>query len=344
MRQRFLLHVSFAYGIPVCKPLEAEILKRGGEVRWFAEEADARRVLSEHCGFLHSAEDVMNYQPDFVLCAANTVPYFFPGIKVQLFHGFSVYKRSEKKGHFKLRGLFDLYCTQGPSTTLKFKELAQQKKYFSVMETGWSKVDPLFPVPRNNTDKPTVFLASTFTESMSLAHNSEVFKEIQRLILTKKWHWLINLHPKMDKEVVAKFKALRGDFEYIDFITDIKILHRADVMLCDTSSIIAEFILQHKPVVTFRNRKPDAHLLNVTEASQIEQALEKALTLPPDLMDSIDNFIKITHPYTDGKSSERVIDACLYFKEHQTELVSGRKPHNLIRKWQSRKRWGYFKF
>lgn len=341
--QRFLLHVSFAYGIPVCKPLENEILKRGSEVRWFAEETDSQTLLSEHPRLLRSAQAVMDYRPDFVLCASNTVPYFFPGIKVQLFHGFSVDKRSEKKGHFRLRGLFDLYCTRGPFSTLKFKALSRQKKYFSVMETGWSKLDPLFPVPKIKKTKPVVFLASTFTRELSLAHQPLVVEEIQRMILSGKWHWMINLHPKMDKEVVAKFKSLQGDYEYIDFITDIKILHQADVMLCDTSSIATEFILQRKPVVTFRNRKPGEHLLNVTEPSQMEKALDKALTLPTELITSIDDFIKVTHPYADGKSSQRVIDACLYFKEHQSELVMGSKPLNLVRKWQSRKRLGYFR-
>lgn len=341
---RFLLHVSYAYGIPVCLPIEEELIKRGYEVKWFAEEEDAAQLLSLKNNLLSRAQEVMQYQPDFVLCASNTVPYFFPGIKVQLFHGFSVNKRSEKKGHFRLRGLFDLYCTQGPSTTVHFKELARKHQYFAVMETGWPKVDPLFPVVDTTNPKPVVFLASTFTQSLSLAHDAELFAELQRLILTDKYHWIINLHPKMDASIVRKFKGLKGDFEYLDYLTDLKWLQKADVMVCDTSSITTEFILQNKPVVTYKNRKPGPHLVNITNPDDLETALQKALSRPAELIEAIQDFIHITHPYTDGKSSARVVEACLYFKEHQQELVSGKKPLNLIRKWQSHRKFKYYGF
>ena len=39
-------------------------------------------------------DEVMVFNPDVVLVTSNVVPDFFPGIKVQVFHGFSVGKRS----------------------------------------------------------------------------------------------------------------------------------------------------------------------------------------------------------------------------------------------------------
>ena len=37
-----------------------------------------------------------------------------------------------------------LYCTHCQASTKRFKQLAQKYKYFSVKETGWPKLDPLF--------------------------------------------------------------------------------------------------------------------------------------------------------------------------------------------------------
>src|SRR6185312_9564967 len=108
----YLLFATELYALPVLRPLGAAIRAAGGDAAWFA--------------------------------ASNWVPQFFPGAKVQVFHGFSVDKRSPERGHFRIRGLFDLYCTQGPATTQPFEELARQHGHFAVAETGWPKLDPLF--------------------------------------------------------------------------------------------------------------------------------------------------------------------------------------------------------
>ena len=55
----------------------------------------------------------------------------------------------------------------------------------------------------------------------------------------------------------------------------IPLLQAADVMLCDTSSILLMFLLLRRPVVTFNNQAPAAHLLNVTDATQVEAAIDR---------------------------------------------------------------------
>ena len=121
--KRFLIYISQAYGIPIGLPLQEEIEKRGFEVKWFCDEDGTKEKFLDTERLLKSIESVLAYEPDVVLVATNEVPDFFPGLKVQVFHGFSVGKRSEAKGHFNIRGFFDLYCTQGPSTTIPFEEL-----------------------------------------------------------------------------------------------------------------------------------------------------------------------------------------------------------------------------
>ena len=128
--KRFLIHISQGYSIPIGKPLQKEIRKRGFEVKWFSESENAKKYITEEEELLETVQDVIDYNPQIVLVATNSVPLFFPGIKVQIFHGFSVNKRSDEKGHFRIRGFFDLYCTQGPSTTGPFNELKKKHGYF----------------------------------------------------------------------------------------------------------------------------------------------------------------------------------------------------------------------
>jgi len=341
--KRFLIYISQAYGIPIGIPLQKEIEKRGYEVKWFCDEPGIGSTFDLGEVSFISVDDVMNYDPDVILATSNVVPGFFPGIKVQVFHGFSVGKRSEAKGHFNIRGFFDLYCTQGPTTTAPFLLLQKKHKYFKVVETGWPKVDPLFPLDTKiSKSVPTIMISSTFTTRLSLAKNQEVVAEIEKLSKSGKWRFIAVLHPKMEKEVVTRFKSFENDhFSFYDTTDLVPLYTQADVMLSDTTSAITEFILQKKPVVTINNNKPANYMINITQADEIEKALEYALSRPAEIMGNIDRFVKETHPYNDGRSSERVIDACLDFLEHDTVK---RKPLNLIRRYKIRQKIKHLKF
>jgi len=340
--KKFLIYISQPYSIPIGKPLQNEIEKRGFVAKWFCDEETTKQHFTSSEPLLDSVEDVLKFKPDVVLVATNVVPHFFPGIKVQVFHGFSVGKRSEAKGHFNIRGFFDLYCTQGRTTTQPFKELQKKHRHFEVVETGWSKVDPLFPLEeRSKNSNPAIMISSTFTTRLSLAKNPSVVKEIERLSKLGKWNFVAVLHPKMEKEVVEKFKALQNEnFIFYDTTELIPLFKQADVMLSDTTSAITEFVLQKKPVVTINNNQPAPYMINIHTANEIEKALEYALSKPPEIMKELDTFIEATHPYGDGKSSKRVIDACLDFLEHKKVK---KKPLNLIRKYKIRKKLKYFK-
>jgi len=339
--KHFLIYISQPYSIPIGLPLQREIEKRGFEVKWFCDEPETKEAFIDKNRLLLSVEAVIAYHPDVVLVATNEVADFFSGIKVQIFHGFSVGKRSDAKGHFNIRGFFDLYCTQGPSTTKPFQVLAEKHHYFEVLETGWSKMDPLFPLVEKVSQLPTVMISSTFTRKLSLAHNEEVVKEIERISSLGKWRFIVVLHPKMDKDIIEKFKAMQHDFFTFYNTTDlIPLFKQADIMLSDTTSAITEFVLQKKAVVTINNNQAAPHLINIGSAGEIEEALEYAFTKPREVMENIETFINATHPYSDGNSSARVIDACLDFLEHGKIKV---KPFNLIRRYKIRKKLKYFK-
>lgn len=343
MKYRFLIHISYAYGISIGRPLARELERQGHQYRWFTDVKTTAASLSENDAVLHHPRDVINYEPHIVLSASNTVPDFFPGLKVQLFHGFSIHKRDAAKGHFRTRGLFDLYCTHGPSTTEPFQKLAQQHRHFDVRETGWSKVDPLFPLSPSVQHEPAcILVSSTFTPRLSLAHNSQIVDELYRLTRNDRFRWLLIAHPLMDPSATERLKALQKANVTFHDTTDLTpILQQADIMVSDTTSVIPEFLLQKKPVVSFKNTKPGEHLINISQASELEQAIETALAPSDDLLMHIDRYLADIHPYADGHSSQRVIDTCIdYLHSDKSHLRP--KPFNLFRKLKIRKSLGYW--
>lgn len=344
MHYKFLIYISYSYAIPIGAPLEDEILKRGYSVKWFADQPDGKIGVLKKLNVLKNIEDIYAYEPHIILTATDSVPDFFYALKVQVFHGFHAEKRPTKNNsfaHFRLRGFFDLYCTQGPNTTEKFQELANKHKYFEVVETGWSKVDSLFPLEKKEISN-TIMIASTFTERLSLAYNEDVFNEVKRLSTNGKFNFIMVLHPKLPEHIIKKWNTLNGDnFTFHNTTNLIPLFKKADVMFADTTSAIQEFLVQRKPVVTFNHTFNHNYLIDIQNANQIENALNEALTYPKALLNHINHYLEKLHPYTDGKSSKRIIDAsitCLH--KDKSELKS--KPLNLVRKYKIRKKLNYF--
>jgi hypothetical protein len=251
---RYLLYASQVYALAVLRPLEQVIRRRGGRAAWFFDGPGARYLRPDESR-LRTVAEVREFDPVAVFVPGNSVPDFFPGIKVEVFHGFSVGKRSERRGHFRIRGLFDLYCTQGRTTTPQFRDLAVRHGHFHVVETGWPKTDPLFRSPPGALDswrtdwpvaRPLILFASTFTRSLSAA--PRLLGTIRDLADRGAWNWLVTLHPKMPPDIVRGYRTLEGPrLRYAEADDVVPLLRAADVMVSDTSSVVYEFLLQHKP-------------------------------------------------------------------------------------------------
>jgi len=345
---RYLLYCSHVYAFPILRPLQKSIEARGGQAAWFFDRRlSETKYLFPHENLIKSVKAVKRYQPDAVFVPGNVVPDFFPGIKVQLFHGLAN-DFTGKKGHFRIRGFFDLYCTRGKKETGIFTHLAKKHRHFEVVETGWPKLDPLFSENCHEKlrrtlgiTKPIVLYASTFSPSLTSA--PVLSKTIENLSKKGRWHWFVMLHPKMPAKVVSAYRALEGpNLSFFDNSQDvISLLKSADVMLCDTSSIALEFMMLDKPVVTFRTKIPGPHLLNVRTTDEIEPAIEKAILKPAQLIDNIRIYMDRLHPHRKGRTSENVLAATdRLIRKGVAHL--GPKPLNLWRKWQIRKQLGYY--
>lgn len=354
--RRYLFFINHLYAYSILRPLQAEIRNRGDEVAWFlqGEGVDSRYLLDDEKQ-LHTVDEVKAYNPLAIYVPGNWVPDFFPGVKVEIFHGLAN-DETGKKGHYRIRSLFDLYCTHAPEVTQKFEQLALEYGTFKVVETGWPKLDPLFnpELARSgpydhfretiDANKPVVFYASTFSPSLTSA--PYLIETIKKLSATPEFHWLVTLHPKTPADIVEQYRAMAGkNFTFVESHHEvIPLMKAADVMLCDTSSIALEYLLLNKPLVTFNTKVPGPHLINVTDEADIADALRRALKCPAEQMEAAREYINRLHAYNDGMSSRRVLEATDEFIEKKAAASLKPRPLNLWRKLQMRKRMSYYRW
>jgi hypothetical protein len=251
---KLLFYVEQDYAFAILRPLQAEALKRGNVVRWLIVGDASAELLGVNEDSCLSVAEAVRFAPDAIVAPGDRVPSFIPGLKVQVFHGLNEDKRGNT---YPERGLFDLFCTEGPGRTGMLAPIAKEKGYFKVIETGWVKLDAILSGASSATsnERPGILYASTFTPRLSGAE--ALHQEIERLAQSARWHWMVTLHPKSDPLTIAKYQALQNDnlsFHRTDEV--VGLLHQADVMVSDNSSILQEFLVLGKPVVTFKNRDP----------------------------------------------------------------------------------------
>jgi CDP-glycerol glycerophosphotransferase (TagB/SpsB family) len=338
--QRYVLYGSERYALAILRPVQAAIRARGGEAAWFFDGPGAEELQPDE-RLLRTTAEVRKFSAIANITSSNAVPHFFPGVKVEVFHGFD----AGKPRHIYIRGFFDIYCTTGPRDTQAFAAKARELGHFAVRETGWPKLDPFLrehgshePPPVR--DQPVVLYHSTFSPSWSAA--TELYENIRGLSQSGEWKWLVTLHPKTQPETVARYRALESEhlhFSDADNILDL--FPQVDMMISDTSSALNEFLLTYKPVVTFRNRRPGPQLIDIDAAEKLRPAILQALSRPPELMRAIREYADSIHPQRDGHSSERVLSTIDEFV-----AAGGRnpkpKPRNWWRKLKLRKRIGYW--
>ena len=223
MAKHYLLYGSERYALAILRPVQEAIRARGGEAAWFFDGPGAEDLHPDE-KLLTTTEEVRRWNAIAVITGSNAVPHFFPGVKVETFHGFD----AGKPRHIYIRGFFDLYCTTGPRDTAQFKAIADKVGHFSVVETGWPKIDPFMQEIAGDVppvrQPPVILYHSTFSPSWSAA--PVLYDEIARLSRTGEWRWIVTFHPKMDPEMVAKYRALEGP--YLRFARNMALLPGGD--------------------------------------------------------------------------------------------------------------------
>lgn len=341
--KRYLLFASHSYAFAILRPIAQEIARRGDEAAWWIEYScpDLREEGERRLNNLH---EVKAFAPIAVIAPGNWVYPFFPGVKVEVFHGYPMRKRIEAiDDHFTLRGWWDIYCTQGPSSTPYFKELAEREGYFKIYETGWCKADTFFAAHTQapQRERPCILYAPTFSKGISSVW--EMAPVIDRLAEEENWDWLITFHPLLleDQSLVREYEVLANRHANVQFARinkGVETFLQTDAMLCDSSSLIVEYLMMRKPVVTLRNTHPGPYLIDMQTTDEIREALHQALRRPKALMEAIESYTAEHEAHRDGKNAARVLDAIDDFiTNYQGHLR--RKPLNLWRKAQMAMRY-----
>ncbi|MCE2594006.1 MULTISPECIES: CDP-glycerol glycerophosphotransferase family protein [Motilimonas] len=336
---RFLFYIEQNYSFAILRPLQQVAKAEGNEVAWLlvGDEVSPTFLADDEVALVDVAAAV-NYQADAVFVPGDRVPAFIPGLKVQVFHGLNESKRGNV---YPERGLFDLYCTEGHERSATLQAQANKRGYFQVQETGWLKLDSLFNYQCEQTwPRPQILFASTFSPTLSCAE--AVYEQIKLLSQSDQWHWLITLHPKMDHTTVAKYRALENaNLSFFENDQVIPLQHRADLMVCDNSSVFQEFLLLNKPVVTVNNRDPQACFINITEPEKLADAIELGLNPSHELLAAIAQYGPSVTPYLDGQSAPRVLKVVSDILQRGWQ---DKKPKNVYRNFQMRQKLNYWKW
>lgn len=303
------------YAFGILKPLHDELISRNHPVIWFIPEdiLDKFPYKNESI-YTSNIQEVSDFENDVIIVPGNEVPHYLRGFKVQIFHGLA----GEKKGHFRIRKYFDLYLTQGPYFTNRFKNLAKKFKDFDVIETGWPKLDLLFQHKQSYSDekqnllkkhnaKRIVLYAPTFSPSLTsaIALQNEIFELADNDTLL-----LIKFHDLMDKKVMSDYKTICEKTANAKIISDnniTKYLILSDIMISDTSSVVYEFLLLDKPVITFNSNSENIKWKDISDSKELQSSIKDIIEFDKNKTDRkwiIDNY----HPYTDGLSSKRIIE------------------------------------
>ena len=333
---RLLFYIAKQYSVPIILPLTRYCQSQNIEYALLISQK-VNDILPDEWKtdkIFFNRKSATSFSPDFVLCPGNFVDFRLPGFKVQLFHGLGV----EKESHYKIRHFFDIYCTSGPFVSKRFKKLQDKYKYFLIEETGWPKIDYIlnynhtglknkFGIPG---DKKIILYAPTFSQKMESA--TDLIPNLKNTIKDDEF-WILKFHELMDQNIVDQIDEIDSNNIKIINTHDVTpLLHLADVMISDTSSVIYEFMVLDKPVVTYKTKSREAKAINITEPGELRSAIDR--TFSESCTERNQKQLSEINPYLDGKISENLINRLKEINNNPDIFTKHKKPLNLYRKMQ----------
>jgi hypothetical protein len=259
--------------------------------------------------------------PDVVIMARHAL-YKYPHVgivRICLEHGPYIFKNFIAA---KKYNLFDLYFF----TSKKLLKKARKTGIVSGEYAGYPKLDnalngSITPAQIEelksglnlDTNKSTILFSATWDKSGMSAINKWHHSLDQ---LVDSYNILVTLHPFMSKFYVESVKATPGVI-FIEELDMVPYLMLSDVLVSDTSSIIAEFCALDKPIITFsvgeaprltnHIRKIIKKLsIQISEFHELPDVINKVLiddTKSKDRMKANKKFFTTL----DGKATERAV-------------------------------------
>ena len=140
---KIVLFCEQKYAINILQPLEVEANKKGGHsVIWYVQPKNISDFpLKDEVKWTNNIQEIYDFSPDAIFVPCNIVPYYLPGVKIQIFHGYA----AEKKDHWVIRRYFDTY-------TRILKLLKQD----GLVKTGFTKIYTLLTPKKTPCSENTI--------------------------------------------------------------------------------------------------------------------------------------------------------------------------------------------
>lgn len=351
---RILLFCENRYAIDILNPLQEYVTDNNlpHEVMWYIHKPKISTFeYASKVRWTNSIQEAYDFSPEAVFVPGNIVPYYLPGVKIQVFHGYA----AEKKDHWIIRRYFDTYFTQGPYFTSHFKALSEEYGDFEVVETGWPKQDWIkrnlhtYDAERqrmlDSTGRKSIILyAPTFSPKLTSLPLEGMKERLGELAEHNDALVVMKFHPLTRKEWADEYRAWAESKDNVIFVNQgeniTKYQLMSDVLISDTSSTVYEFLLLSRPVITVRTIAKDIYWENTATPDGLEEAYRRAMNDPEAIARRqwiVDNY----DPYLDGHVCERMLNAAAdYIRRHG---VPSKRRLNLWRKYTSVKTFGFVK-
>lgn len=351
---RILLFCENRYAIDILNPLQEYVTDNNlpHEVMWYIHKPKISTFeYASKVRWTNSIQEAYDFSPEAVFVPGNIVPYYLPGVKIQVFHGYA----AEKKDHWIIRRYFDTYFTQGPYFTRHLKALSEEYGDFEVVETGWPKQDWIkrnlhtYDAERqrllDSTGRKSIILyAPTFSPKLTSLPLEGMKERLGELAEHNDALVVMKFHPLTRKEWADEYRAWAESKDNVIFVNQgeniTKYQLMSDVLISDTSSTVYEFLLLSRPVITVRTIAKDIYWENTATPDGLEEAYRRAMNDPEAIARRqwiVDNY----DPYLDGHVCERMLNAAAdYIRRHG---VPSKRRLNLWRKYTSVKTFGFVK-
>lgn len=342
------------YAIDILNPLQEYVTDNNlpHEVMWYIHKPKISTFeYASKVRWTNSIQEAYDFSPEAVFVPGNIVPYYLPGVKIQVFHGYA----AEKKDHWIIRRYFDTYFTQGSYFTSHFKALSEEYGDFEVVETGWPKQDWIkrnlhtYDAERqrllDSTGRKSIILyAPTFSPKLTSLPLEGMKERLGELAEHNDALVVMKFHPLTRKEWADEYRAWAESKDNVIFVNQgeniTKYQLMSDVLISDTSSTVYEFLLLSRPVITVRTIAKDIYWENTATPDGLEEAYRRAMNDPEAIARRqwiVDNY----DPYLDGHVCERMLNAAAdYIRRHG---VPSKRRLNLWRKYTSVKTFGFVK-
>jgi len=263
--------------------------------------------------------------PDAVIMFRN-MAWRFPCkkiVKIGFAHGAYSFKRHSKADYYNL---FDLFFM----TSSHDIERVRRQGVTAELAIAYPKIDHVFNGTitaehqdqltqkigtRYKKDKKTLLFSATWDGSgMSAIH--KWYDQISKL--ADKYNLFVTLHSWMSQKYITALK-INKDVIFIEENIIFDYIKLSDVCISDTSSIIAEFCLLDKPIITFTvphtsRTMPDVMeliqkvSLQINTFEEIETAIERLLQHPQMFSVAHKEVVRIMFDSPDGQAGKQAAE------------------------------------